>query len=157
MDMDAPWQIHRRGLTAYELVMSTVERRGACLIFTGYVARNGYGRVETKVGGPQMAHRVVAEHHIGPSDLIVLHSCDTPTCVEPSHLRYGTHGENARDKAERGRAPRGEANHKARLTEAEVLAIRADPRPSAAVAADYGCAGRTVRNIRTRRTWGWLD
>lgn len=156
-DVDAPWQIHRRGLSAYELVMSTVERRGECLIFTGFVASNGYGRVETKSGGVQMAHRVVAARHMGPSQLLVLHSCDIPTCVEPSHLRYGTHADNARDKAERERAPRGEANHKTRLTEADVREIRADPRPSAAVAADYGCAGRTVRNIRTRRTWGWLD
>lgn len=155
--MDAPWQVHRRGMTAYENVMSQTERRGTCLIFTGFIARNGYGRVETKAGGAQMAHRVVAEHHLGPSPLIVLHSCDTPTCVEPSHLRYGSHGENARDKAERERAPHGEDNPKAVLTETQVRAIRADPRPSAAVAADYGCAGRTVRNIRTRRTWGWLD
>ena len=155
--MDAPWQVHRRGMSAYEIVMSQAERRGDCLIFTGYVAANGYGRVETKETGPVMAHRVVAERHLGPSPLLVLHSCDTPTCVNPDHLRYGTHGENARDKAERERAPRGEDNHKAVLTETQVRAIRADPRPSAAVAADYGCAGRTVRNIRTRRTWAWLD
>ena len=155
--MDAPWQVHRRGMSAYDIVMSQTERREGCLIFTGYIATNGYGRVETKATGPVMAHRVVAERHMGASPLLVLHSCDTPACVEPSHLRYGTHGENARDRAERQRSPRGEANHKAQLTEAEVRAIRADPRPSAAVAADYGCAGRTVRNIRTGSTWAWLD
>lgn len=154
--MDAPWQVHRRGLHAYDLVMSTVERRGDCLIFTGYIAANGYGRVETKAGGVEMAHRVVAARHLGPSDMIVLHSCDTPTCVEPSHLRYGTHAENARDKAVRTRAPRGSGNANAVLTEEQVRAIRADSRPSAAVAADYGCGSRTIRHIRAGRTWAWL-
>lgn len=155
--MDAPWQVHRRGLDAYDLVMSTVERRGDCLIFTGYIAANGYGRVETKTGGVEMAHRVVAARHLGPSGMIVLHSCDTPTCVEPKHLRYGTHAENARDKAARTRAPRGSRNANAVLTEEQVRAIRKDARPSAVVAAEYGCGSRTIRNIRTDRTWAWLD
>lgn len=155
--MDAPWQIQRRGMDAYDIVMSQTRREGDCLTFTGFVASNGYGRVDTKATGPVSAHRIVAAAHFGVSDLPVLHSCDRPTCVEWSHLRYGTHAENAADKRERVRAPRGEANANAVLTASQVRAIRADSRPSAAVAADYGCGSRTVRNIRTGRTWAWLD
>ena len=155
--MDAPWQVHRRGMSAYDIVMTQTRREGGCLIFTGYIAANGYGRVETKAGGAVMAHRVVAEQHLGPSDLLVLHSCDRPTCVEPSHLRYGTHSENAADKRSRLRAPRGSANPNAVLTEGDVRRIRLDPRPSRIVAEDFGCGSRTVRNIRAGRTWGWLD
>lgn len=155
--MDAPWQGHRRGMDAYDIVMSQAKRVGDCLIFTGFIASNGYGRVETKRSGVMAAHRVVAERHFGPSGMIVLHSCDTPTCVEPSHLRYGTHAENSADMAARLRAPRGEANPNAVLTENAVREIRADPRPSKAVAAEHGCGDRTVRNIRSGRTWAWLD
>lgn len=156
-DMDAPWQEHQRGLSSYELVMRTVRPDGDCLIFEGFIARNGYGRVETKIDGPISAHRAVAAHAFGASPLPVLHSCDRPTCVNPKHLRYGTHGENGRDKAERERAPRGTMHANAILSEADVRAIRLDPRPSSAVALDFGCAARTVRNIRARATWAWLE
>lgn len=155
--MDAPWQKHRHGMSAYEIVMDQVERRGECLIFTGYIAANGYGRVETKAGGVEAAHRVAAAHAFGPSDLHVLHSCDTPTCVEPSHLRYGDTADNAHDRKIRLRGVIGTRNHNAILSEDQVRAIREDARPSREVGADYGVAGRTVRNIRTRRTWAWLD
>lgn len=30
-------------------------------------------------------------------DMEVMHSCDTPLCVNPRHLRKGTHVENVRD------------------------------------------------------------
>lgn len=40
-----------------------------------------------------------------------------------------------------------------KLTEVDVLAIRADPRPPSAVAEEYGVSKVTVWNIRTRRTW----
>lgn len=156
-DMDAPWQVQRKGQDAYDIVMSQVERQGDCLIFTGFIARNGYGRVETKATGPIGVHRVVAERHYGPSDLLVLHSCDTPTCVEPSHLRYGTHSDNNLDKKIRARAPRGAKNHKTLLTEDEVRQIRASSLPSEQVGKKFGVAGRTIRNVRTRRTWAWVD
>lgn len=32
----------------------------------------------------------------------ILHSCDVPTCINPSHLRAGTPSDNMRDKYERG-------------------------------------------------------
>lgn len=155
--MDAPWQVHRTGMSAYDNVMSQVRREDECLIFTGFIAANGYGRVETKETGPVGVHRVVAERHYGPSDLHVLHSCDNPTCVEPRHLRYGTIAENALDKKARERAPRGVSNPKSLLTEEAVREIRASTLPSNVLGAKYGVAGRTIRNVRTRRTWAWVD
>jgi len=52
------------------------------------------------------AHRVSYEHHVQPitNGLHILHSCDTPACINPKHLREGTPKENGEDKAQRGRA-----------------------------------------------------
>ena len=39
-----------------------------------------------------------------PASSHVLHGCDTPLCVNPRHLRVGTHRENMADKVSKGRA-----------------------------------------------------
>jgi hypothetical protein len=51
------------------------------------------------------AHRWAWENVRGaiPEGTEVLHECDTPLCVRPTHLRIGTHAENLRDMMRRGR------------------------------------------------------
>src|SRR5574340_590014 len=62
-----------------------------CWLWTGAVKELGYGVIGlgTREQGTSKAHRVSWELHNGPipSGLNVLHSCDTPSCVNPDHLR----------------------------------------------------------------------
>lgn len=82
-----------------------VERSDGCWLWTGGL-RRGYG-VVVIAQRRLAAHRVAYEWCVGPvpSGLFVLHSCDTPSCVRPDHLRVGTHEENTLDAMERKRFP----------------------------------------------------
>jgi hypothetical protein len=115
-----------------------VDRRGPdeCWPWLGQCDPNGYGTLwlgTRKSRVHYFAHRVSAA--LAGMDLnaapCVLHSCDNPPCVNPVHLRVGTHAENMADCKARGRVgyvipaqPKGEAHPRHKLTNADVLAIR---------------------------------
>ena len=125
--------------------------------------RSGYGRFwyEGKSVG---AHRFAYEMEYGPipEGAYVLHSCDNKKCVNPAHLRVGTPQDNMDDKMERGRGnPVQGINHPgAKLTEAQVLEIRAvysrGGRTQRSLATEYGIAQSLVSMIVNRRLWGHL-
>lgn len=75
-----------------------------------------------------LAHRLSWRVHFGPlpDGKFVCHRCDVRLCVNPAHLFLGTHAENMADMAAKGRAfvRRGVTNPSAKLSEADVLAIR---------------------------------
>ncbi len=102
------------------------------------------------------AHRVSWEIHKGqiPSDLCVCHKCDTTLCCNPEHLFLGTDADNAHDCCNKGRGNRnGVRNRHAKLTEAQIAAIRLDARSSYIVAADYGVTWGHINKIRSGLAW----
>lgn len=90
-----------------------------------------------------------------PRGMNVLHKCDNPNCVNPSHLFLGTQMDNVRDmiSKKRGRSPHGRSCHSSRLTETEVLSIRSDGRPVPVLAKTYGISDTSIRKIIDRRSW----
>lgn len=82
----------------------TFEPNSGCWLWLGADSK-GYGR--TMIRRKQMAaHRLSYELHRGvtvPAGLVVLHSCDVPCCVNPSHLSVGTQMENIHDALAKGR------------------------------------------------------
>lgn len=79
-----------------------------CWHWTGVTNNTGYGQIGRggRNGGMALAHRVAYAIANGgvPADLCVLHTCDNPICVNPAHLRLGTHDENMKDMAAKGRS-----------------------------------------------------
>nr|DAP74224.1 MAG TPA: homing endonuclease [Caudoviricetes sp.] len=64
-----------------------------------------------------------------PDDLVIRHKCDNARCINPLHLEVGTHAENMRDMAERGRAYKGgmqgERNGRCVVSDVQVSEIKA--------------------------------
>lgn len=89
---------------------------GGCWLWTGMKDDDGYGRI-TVLGRRYSTHRLAFIIGYGAIQrgLHVLHRCDTPACVNPDHLRTGTHAENMAERGERRRAAVGERNGRAKL------------------------------------------
>lgn len=80
--------------------------QGECWIWTG-TRRRGYGQIRDSGRNGRMvqAHRVSLRiHGIDDSTAsVVMHTCDNPPCVNPSHLRLAGVQENSSDMASKGR------------------------------------------------------
>lgn len=78
---------------------------GPCWEWTGTKNAAGYGVSPRPMNGTRLVHRISLMNELGRDlDGMVLHLCDNPPCARPSHLQEGTHAENMRDKAAKGRA-----------------------------------------------------
>ena len=107
------------------------------------------------------AHRFAWERVHGPipPGMAVCHRCDNPKCVNVEHLFLGTHSDNMRDKAAKGRShrPSGAKNGRARLSPADVLEVRrlrADEKFSQQKIADiYGVSQQTISHLLRGETW----
>jgi hypothetical protein len=106
------------------------------------------------VGG-KIASRVAYEICVGPipDGLHVLHNCDNPSCVNPRHLFIGTHVDNMRDMASKGRAPRGERSGNAKLNAEQVKEILESEVSSRKLAPMYAVSDRQIRSIRAKQWW----
>lgn len=148
--------MHVNTLSNLEIRISArvVQAANGCLEWRGTRNTKGYGQL--RVGGKlTLVHRVTWEIHNGPipDGLCVLHKCDNRVCVNHDHLFLGTHEDNVRDMCAKGRQARGETHSQAKLTEQDVLAIRADPRPPRKIAEQYGVSSWTITAIQFGREW----
>lgn len=135
-------------LCADRVFWPKVNKGAACWLWTAGMVPTGYGKIsiDARVLGVTK-QRVFPAHRLAwalangpiPEGLFILHSCDTPACVNPAHLRPGTAEENYANAKSRGRntegprhgsksSPeglmRGEAHYRAKLTEAQVIEAR---------------------------------
>lgn len=141
---------------------SKVDKRGPneCWLWTAVVNEHGYGvmRPEGRRHGPTIkAHRVsLMLAGVDIEGRFVLHSCDTPRCVNPAHLSAGDHKENVADMVGRERQARGSRSGMAKLTEQQVAEIRARAGSGELhriLAAEYGVGRSTISRIVSRAGW----
>jgi predicted DNA binding CopG/RHH family protein len=112
-----------------------------------------------------LAHRFSFETAYGqlPANGLVLHSCDNPACVNPKHLRLGSHRENVADMDERNRrvppSLKGNEIHNAKLTDDTVIAIRKaylDGDQIEDICKTFGVPETSIRDYTSGRSWQHL-
>lgn len=149
-----------------------------CWMWIAHKQGKGYGRFNANKK-PKQAHRWIYEYLNGvlPRNVDVCHKCDTPACVNPSHLFAGTRSENMRDCADKGRnamqtdkyknhflgnrtvQPKGEAQGNSKLRAADILEIRSMRTHGIStkqIAEKFSLNEGHVRKIVTGKAWGHI-
>lgn len=123
-----------------------VNKTDTCWLWTASLS-GGYGRFGLGGHGRNVyAHRLSWKLAYGevPHGKDVLHNCDTPCCVRPSHLFLGTDVDNARDRMEKGR----NAIPIRKLTEAQKVQIKQDLRANRTIAIEYGVSHMLISYVK---------
>lgn len=136
---------------------SFVDKSGDCWEWTSLRDRDGYGLFNYKRVSYRAARESLKMSGVAVADdEYCCHKCDNPLCVRPDHLYAGTPKQNMRDAIERGRLQVGENHYAAKLTEKDVLEIRACEGTLASIGERYGVNPSNVGMIRAGKTWKHL-
>jgi hypothetical protein len=126
-----------------------------CLIWP--FARHPDGRAHMKGAKPT---RIMCELAHGPAPSMkheAAHSCGRghDACVNPRHLRWATCAENAADKVEHGTVVAGYRHPAAKLSDADVLAIRRGRgvTPGSELARRFGVGPSTISKVQVGKSW----
>ena len=127
------------------------EPNTGCWLWAGEVNNKGYGVVSRGRGHRMYAHRLSYSLNIGPipDGMQVLHRCDTPPCVNPNHLRLGTHRENLAEAASKLRFSQ------AKLSPGAVIQIRdlAGAVTQTELARRFGVSQSCIWYVLKAETW----
>lgn len=149
-----------KGETFWDRVKkNTVIAENGCHLFQGSKDDCGYGRI-TKDGKLVRIHREVWKLHNNNQEItgVIMHSCDTPACINPEHLSHGTQAENIADMVNKGRrvTVKGSNQHDAKLHEADIPEIRkllASGISGYKISKMYSVSEQTIRFIKQGKTW----
>ncbi len=134
------------------------EPNSGCWLWIKSLDQDGYGWFS--INGKSIKAHVASWELLKGSrnGLWVLHHCDVRCCVNPDHMYLGTNDDNVRDREARRRHEilKGEQIGNAKLTAAQVIAIRSDPREQRFIAADYGVSVPSISLIKARINWKHL-
>lgn len=132
----------------------------SCWNWQGRKNKGGYGRFSINLGGKikhSYSHRYAWSLENGeiPEGLQACHKCDNRSCVRPSHLFLGTPLENTADMKSKNRGLKGAQVNTAKLTESDVLDIRAiaGTKKVYEIAKQFGISNSHASLIINRRSW----
>jgi len=143
------------------LFVHTKIQLGGCWLWEARKTAAGYG-VFSYENRSVYAHRVSFELHNGPipEGMYVCHKCDVRNCVNPDHLFAGTQADNVHDMQKKGRGryspSLGQDHGCSKLTDGQVLEIRASRATAKECAEAYGVSDVQIYNIRNRKSWKHL-
>jgi len=84
---------------------------------------------------------------------VIRHICDNPICINPKHLLAGTHADNCRDRAKKGRSAIGSKHGRSKLTEIQAKEIKDSTMNNMALGRKYGVDKKVIYKIKNDLNW----
>ena len=139
------------------LSRTDTQHPSGCWIWNGPKNPKGYGQIGMRPGA-LLTHRISYHLFKGPipEGMMICHSCDNPSCVNPNHLFAGTAKDNASDMVKKGRHNYGEKSPAALLSEDAVLSIRkrwASRLTITKLAKEYGLTVPAITSAIYGKSW----
>lgn len=129
-----------------------VKKEDYCWEWTGCLSTRGYGRFGTSKN-TFYAHRISYSWYVGElrREDVVMHKCDNPKCIRPSHLAKGTLKDNAADMVQKRRHIGTRT-----ISESDVVSIRwrvfhGESRPK--IAKEYNFSPQHFNAIISGKFW----
>lgn len=142
---------HRRVRAAIERVRGS-RSVAECWKWKRYVRSDRpYGALFITISGkrrtliPSKCSFIIHGGSIPMAGQVVMHSCDTPSCVNPAHLSLGTHAQNMADAASKGRIIKAPKVHA--FTVVAIRQLHAEGVSDRAIAVRLNMPRNTVRKI----------
>lgn len=139
-----------------------------CWLWKGIKSPAGYGQFYDK----SLHENIVLAHRLSyklyksiniEKGKYICHKCDTPSCVNPSHLFKGSAFDNVRDMFDKGRNPKidhlGKLNPNSLLKEKDVFTVKRlilEGHTQISVARQFGVSDCCIRDIIKGRSWTHL-
>lgn len=147
-----------------ERFWQNVDRSGDCWIWTGTkgsctkqspLQYGGFGITDYGKSVSYRAHRFAWLLVNGPipEGKILMHTCDVPLCVNPSHLRIAEPRHNSRDMVRKGRSKTGSRHWNSKLTEDDVVYIRTSGKTVTELSREFDIHTAGVSRIMRGETW----
>lgn len=140
-----------------------VKKGDGCWEWMASKNKKGYGSFGTGDRRTSLAHRVSWVLNVGiiPEGFYVLHKCNNPGCVRPSHLYLGTQLDNMNDrKRTTGYNLHGENNPFSRFSVEDIRNIRElsnQGKSRTEIAEFYECSITAISSIARGKTWAEME
>ena len=136
-----------------------INKTDGCWEWVASCAGAGYGQMKLpKQRKQEYSHRLAYMIYKGPiaEGQFVCHTCDNTKCCNPDHLFLGTQKENLQDMKTKNRHLAGAKNAMAKLTDSDVVKIRAclaAGMPQWQIAKAFGVKQMAISRIKTGARW----
>jgi len=135
-------------LTVEQRFWAKVKKTRTCWLWTGSTIWSGYGQLRHQQNH-WLAHRFAWALEHGEVPPRLMHTCDTPNCVRPSHLKPGGQSANLKDCRDKGRGV-------AKLTKEQAAALcqrYVEGERQVDLAREYGISRQAVHQIVHGKVW----
>lgn len=135
----------------------TVDESTGCWNCTSH-AKDKDGYIRCIRGTYKRLHRYMYAQRYGDitSDIIIRHTCDNPSCINPEHLLAGNVNDNINDRMIRNRSAIGVRNGRTKLTELQVLEIYHSNSTICELSKKYNIHAKSIYDIKRKKNWKYL-